>query len=240
MSGTSSYSITHAINYSKVIGKCPEIDITLGGIPVRCLYDSGSQVTTITNTYYEQHFKDQTLVDCRSLIRLTAPNGLEIPLVGLMICDVVMNSQTFKNAHILVVKDPRETDKGKLQAVMKFEKPDTEKKVRQFLGLTRYFRRFIRGFAQIAAPLYTLLSGGKKRTKTKKQLQKWKELWDDACDAAFETLKYKLTNAPILGFPDFTLPFCVETYASLLGFGAILFQIQDGKISGDRLCEQKI
>ena len=114
MSGTSSDSITHDINYSKVIGKCPEIDITLGGIPVRCLYDSGSQVTTITNAYYEQHFKDQTLVDCRSLIRLTgAANGLEIPLIGLMICDVVMNSQTFKNAHILVVKDPQDSQWAK-------------------------------------------------------------------------------------------------------------------------------
>ena len=90
-----------------MIGKCREIDITPGGIPVWCLFDSGFHVTTITNIYYEQHSQDQ------SLIRLTAANGPDIPLIGLMICDVVMNSQTFKNAHIFVVKDFQDSQLAK-------------------------------------------------------------------------------------------------------------------------------
>ena len=122
-----------------------------------------------------------------------------------------------------------ETDKEKIRAVTQWSKPETEKQLRQFLGLASYFRRFIKGFAQIAGPLHELIGGQKKTQKRKVIQSNWKEKWTDKCDQAFAELKEKLTTAPLLGYPDFTMPFCLEVDASLEGFGAVLMQQQHGK-----------
>ena len=77
-------------------------------------------------------------------------------------------------------------------------------------------RRFIARFAKIAAPLYRL---------TKKEV-KWE--WSKECQLAFETLKDKLMQAPVLIYPDFEEKFVLETDASLRGLGAVLSQKKDG------------
>ena len=96
--------------------------------------------------------------------------------------------------------------------------------------MASYFRRFIQGFAQIAGPLHAILQGVVKGAK-KKQLSsnQWKEKWTPDCEEAFRNLKEKLTSTPVLGYPDFTQPFIVETDAALTGFGAVLSQKQEGK-----------
>ena len=53
--------------------------------------------------------------------------------------------------------------------------------------------------------------------------------WSSHCDAAFKILQSKLTSAPILGYPDFTKPFILDTDASDLSLGAVLSQVEDGK-----------
>ena len=126
-----------------------------------------------------------------------------------------------------------ETDEEKTRAIQQFPKPTDIKALRQFLGITSYFRRFIRGYAQIAGPLYDVLSkcNNKPHGKSKQRRPKTTNLehWNEHCDDAFDTLKKSLISTPVLGFPDFTLPFQLEIDASLQGYGAILSQRQQSK-----------
>ena len=85
--------------------------------------------------------------------------------------------------------------------------------------MTSHYRWFVKGFAEIAQPLYTL---------TKKDVPFH---WTAECEAAFDYLKSCLITTPVLAFPDFDRNFVQETDASILGLGAILSQIQeDGKL----------
>ena len=86
------------------------------------------------------------------------------------------------------------------------------KQVRQFLRLASYYRRFVPKFASVASPLHAL-------TKKDEKFQ-----WSEKCNTAFETLKQKLIETPVLAYPQFDVKFIVETDASVLGLGAILSQ----------------
>jgi len=119
-----------------------------------------------------------------------------------------------------------QTDPDKIRAVQEFKCPTTDKTLRQFLGLTSYFRRFIKNFALIASPLHNLLRGPKCKKKSLTSQEKWPEKWSEECEVAFRTLKSKLINAPLLKYPDFNKSFYLETDASLVGYGAILFQME--------------
>lgn len=104
-----------------------------------------------------------------------------------------------------------EMDPQKLEAVRDWPVPDSISNLRGFLGLTGYYRRFIRGYASIAAPLTALL-------------QKNAFHWTLEAHTAFDALKAALMAAPVLALPDFSLPFTVEADASGVGIGAILSQ----------------
>jgi hypothetical protein len=85
--------------------------------------------------------------------------------------------------------------------------------LRSFLGLASYYRKFIKNFAKIAAPLTNLL---KKSTKTNE--------WDGTCDEAFETLKGILVKALMLKLPDFDKDFEIHSDASDFAIRKILMQ----------------
>ena len=102
-----------------------------------------------------------------------------------------------------------------LEAVRNFPQPTTLKQLRQFLGLTSYYRRFIPGYAKVAHPLHALTRKGAVFS------------WSAECEVAFESLRVKLSSSPLLAYPDFTKDFTLETDASKLGLGAILSQYQD-------------
>ena len=96
--------------------------------------------------------------------------------------------------------------------------------MKSFVGLVGHYRRFIKGFARIAAPLYDLTSGENKDKKSERV-----DLPTEALEA-FEHLKAACLQAPILAFPDFDKPFLLETDASGKGLGAVLSQKQaDGR-----------
>ena len=84
--------------------------------------------------------------------------------------------------------------------------------MRHFVGLAGYYRRFIKGFSTIAAPLTDL-------TKKNACLE-----WSEACEHAFETLKALLCSAPVLSYPNLAQAFILQTDASDFGLGAILSQ----------------
>ena len=109
------------------------------------------------------------------------------------------------------------TEHDKVQAVQEWPTPKSVKGARSFLGLTGYYRRFIKDYAQVAGPLIALTQKGACFQ------------WEEEEQQAFETLKTKLTSAPILGYPSAQGDFILDTDASQCAIGAVLSQVQDGK-----------
>ena len=103
-------------------------------------------------------------------------------------------------------------DREKVEAVMTWERPKSVFEIRSFLGLAGYYRRFIKDFSRIAAPMTKL---------TRKEV---KFEWDDRCDEAFQEFKMRLTLAPILIVPDRGQGYTVYYDASRSGLGCILMQ----------------
>ena len=90
-----------------------------------------------------------------------------------------------------------------------------------FLGLVGHYRRFIKGFAQIAQPLNEHLAGEGASRKSE-----WVSLLEDAL-GAFQALKQACMSAPILAFTDYTKEFLLEIDASREGLGAVLSHKQE-------------
>jgi hypothetical protein len=84
--------------------------------------------------------------------------------------------------------------------------------VKSFLGLVNYFRKFIEHCSEIAVPLTNLME----------KSHPW--VWTSRCQDAFEWLKQKLTEAPLLYIPEESLPYEVVSDASDLGLGGVLLQ----------------
>ncbi|KAK7884629.1 hypothetical protein WMY93_027752 [Mugilogobius chulae] len=106
------------------------------------------------------------------------------------------------------------TLEDKVQAVRDWPTPTNLRELKSFIGLASYYRRFVRGFSCIAAPLFTL------------QRKDCDFVWTPECDQAFSALKKALTESPILTPPDTNLPFVMDTDASDVGMGAVLSQLR--------------
>lgn len=104
----------------------------------------------------------------------------------------------------------------KVKAVQDWPVPTNVQQVRQFLGLSQHYRRFIRQFSSLAVPLTDLTRG----TGPKKRVIEW----TTACQKSFDTIKSKLTSAPLLQLPNMSLPFRIETDSSDYGIGCVLLQ----------------
>ena len=103
-------------------------------------------------------------------------------------------------------------DPSKIEAVISWEPPRKVREVRSFLGLAGYYRRFVKGFSSIAPPMTQL---------THKDVP---FVWTEACQRSFETLRERLTTAPILALPDGRDDFVVYADASHQGLGCVLQQ----------------
>jgi hypothetical protein len=103
-------------------------------------------------------------------------------------------------------------DPGKVKDVLNWMPPTTISEIRSFLGLTRYYRRFIKDFSKIAKPMTKLLEKNNAFE------------WTKECQASFEELKKRLTSSPVLVLPDLTKKFDIYCDASRQRLGCVLMQ----------------
>lgn len=104
------------------------------------------------------------------------------------------------------------TDQSKIATVKDWPSPANVKELRSFLGLSGYYRKFVKNYGVIAKPLTNFLRKGVVY------------VWTEVTEQAFQTLKKSLVTAPVLTLPDFKKKFIVETDVSDAGIGAVLLQ----------------
>ncbi|GJX69760.1 reverse transcriptase domain-containing protein [Tanacetum coccineum] len=125
-----------------------------------------------------------------------------------------------------ISKSGIEVDKAKVDVIAKIPHPTFVKGVRSFLGHAGFYHQFIQDFSKIARPMTHLLE------------KKTPFIFSKECIEAFNILKKKLTEAPILIAPDWDLPFEIMCDASDYAVGAVLDQREDN-LTADHLSRLK-
>ena len=109
---------------------------------------------------------------------------------------------------------------NKLDCIQHMPAPRNMKEIKQFLGFTGYYRKFVPRFADISRPLTTL-------TKKDKKFE-----WTPACQKSFNLLKETLCGKPILKYADSSKPYILYTDASKFGWAGVLTQSHTTVIDG--------
>ena len=109
---------------------------------------------------------------------------------------------------------------NKLDSIKHMPVPNSVKEIKQFLGLTGYYRKFVPRFADISGPLTTL-------TKKDAEFE-----WTPACQKSFELLKETLCGEPVLKYADTSKPYTLYTDGSKLGWAGVLTQPHTTVIDG--------
>jgi hypothetical protein len=156
---------------------------------------------------FETHLKDLENV----FLRLTEA-GLTLKPSKCFICQKKLIYLGHEISASGIAPDP-----NKIKAIKEMRIPSSKKELRSFLGLVSYYRKFVKTFACVAAPLIKLTHDD------------IKFLWLVEHQISYECLKKSLISSPILSHPNFDYPFIIQTDASIEGLGAVLCQYIDGK-----------
>ena len=179
------------------------MDLVLGGLKWSCSLVYLDDIIVFSPSF------DLHLQHLRSVLQRIADSDLTLQLSKCNFCKTKL-----KYLGHVVSKSGVEPDPDKISAVRDYPVPTRLKEVRMFLGLTGYYRRFIRNYSTIAEPLISLT----------RQPNASSFHWTPACQTAFDHLRHFLTTTPIISYPHFDQPFLLQLDSSDVGLSAILAQ----------------
>jgi hypothetical protein len=164
-------------------------------------------------------FFDDILVYSKGLEEHTAHLKTVLQILALHQLYAKMSKCVFATSEVeylghIISREGVKTDPKKIAAMVDWPIPKSLKALKDFLGLTGYYRKFIKGYGQIASPLTSLLKNDA-------------FLWSDKAEKVFEELKAAVSQPPVLVLPNFSKTFVIECDASDFGMGAVL--MQDGR-----------
>lgn len=157
----------------RTVGTCPTAYVSMNGVKVPCILDTGSQVTTISECFFCEHFFDKALKPLNWL-KLTAANGLDIPYAGYIEIDIDVCGVKIPKRGVLVLKDSVYDSKHKVPALVGMnvisqvkEKVAVERPKRvddQWANVLRVEATTVRpqtgGFARVAGKMNVRVPGG--------------------------------------------------------------------------------
>jgi hypothetical protein len=177
------------------------MDLILAGLKWNICHVYLDDIIIFSSTF-EDH-----LVRLEHVFSALVTSGVKLSLAKCHFC----NDELPVLGHV-VSKYGISMDPAKVKAITQYPVPTDITTLRRFLGLANYYRRYIKDYSLIAAPLLELLK------------QNVAFAWNNITQHAFDKLKEYLVSAPILGYPNFKVPFKLTCDASDFGISAILSQ----------------
>ena len=188
------------------------MDIVLAGLKWKCCLVYLDDIIVYSPTF-EQHIQD-----LHSVFRALAEANLTLKFSKCYFC-----RREIEFLGHLITPGGIKPDPAIIATIAQFTRPSTIKAVQAFLGLTGYYRRFIKNYAKIAEPLLKLLRSPSP-TKSNHPIE-----WNANCTQAFNTLKERLVSPPIMQSPNFSFPFTLELDVCEYGIGCVLTQEYDNR-----------
>ena len=179
------------------------MDLVLGGLKWSCALVYLDDIIIYSPSF------DSHLHHMESVLQRIQSSGLTLQISKCQFCKLKLRYLGHVVSQYGIEPDPE-----KIRAVRDYPIPVRLKDVRTFLGLTSYYRRFIKHYATIAEPLISLTRNAEHKPF----------LWTTACQDSFQHLRQLLIEAPIISYPRFDQPFLLQLDASDVGISAILAQ----------------